>query len=180
MCPVFLFVCFSFGLRVDAIFSCVLPYYRVSPSFAFWPVVTTWPAQTIGNGPKSMQWTITSVTHSMVKTDYIEIAAIRGDQCAQQLLIDLVLDFFVVAVEQSNQNKMWDPFFTPATTRRKRKKRSIISSRIPSNRYWKAWTSIWKTMAQITSSAIKYNHQFITPHPPPPFDYCLAQIIMCL
>ena len=62
---------------------------RVLRSFVFWPVVTTWPAQTIGNGPKSMQWTITSVTHSMVKTDYIEIAAIR-DECAQQLLIDLV------------------------------------------------------------------------------------------
>lgn len=28
---------------------------RVLRSFVFWPVVTTWPAQTIGNGPKSMQ-----------------------------------------------------------------------------------------------------------------------------
>ena len=139
---------------------------RVLRSFVYWPVVTTWPAQTIGNGPKSMQWTITSVTHSMVKTDYIEIAAIR-DECAQQLLIDLVfvllcffsLPFFlllsVLILPGTIESQMWDRFLLLAKIKRKRKKRSMFSSRIPSNRYSKAWKSSWKTMAQITSSAIK-------------------------
>ena len=122
-----LFVCFGCG-SLDAIFCSS----RVSRSLVFWPVVTTWPAQTIGNGPKSMQWTITSVAHSMVKTDYIEIAAIR-DENAQQLLIDFC--FFIFCPFLGTQsNQMWDRFSLLAKTKRKRKKRSIISSRIPLNR----------------------------------------------